>query len=79
MLRALLRRRVPELLRWIPDQVLHDERGGNRIQNGLDCPPGDTVPVFLLTVFGKNEKASLSGAERNALSVLTKRLAEGLE
>lgn len=35
---------------------------------------GDDMPVFLLTVFGKNEKASLSGAERNALAKLTKTL-----
>jgi len=35
---------------------------------------GEDVPVFLLTVFGKNEKASLSRAERNALSGLTKML-----
>lgn len=30
--------------------------------------------VFLLTVFGKNEKANLSGAERNVLAALTKTL-----
>lgn len=35
---------------------------------------GNDVPVFLLTVFGKNEKVSLSKAERNALAVLTKSL-----
>lgn len=40
---------------------------------------GDDVPVFLLTVFGKNEKANLNKAERNALAALTKRLADTLE
>ena len=35
---------------------------------------GEDMPVFLLTVFGKNEKATLSGAERNALAGLTKTL-----
>jgi hypothetical protein len=28
---------------------------------------GENVPVFLLAVFAKNEKANLSPAERNAL------------
>jgi hypothetical protein len=28
---------------------------------------GDRLPVFILAVFAKNEKANLSGAERNAL------------
>lgn len=35
---------------------------------------GDEVPVFLLTVFGKNERANLTKAERNGLATLTKRL-----
>jgi len=35
---------------------------------------GDDVPVFLLTVFGKNERANLTQAERNGLAALTKRL-----
>jgi len=39
---------------------------------------GDTIPVFLLTVFGKNEKANLTKAERNALAGLTKTLAASL-
>jgi hypothetical protein len=33
---------------------------------------GGDIPVFLLTVFGKGEKANLSQSERNALSKLTK-------
>jgi hypothetical protein len=32
------------------------------------------LPVFLLTVFGKNERANLTKAECNGLSALTKRL-----
>lgn len=39
---------------------------------------GNAVPVFLLTVFGKNEKANLTKSERNALAGLTKRLADSL-
>lgn len=39
---------------------------------------GETVPVFLITVFGKNEKVNLSKKERNALADLTKRLADTL-
>ena len=35
---------------------------------------GDDLPVFLLTVFGKNERANLTKAERNGLVTLTKRL-----
>jgi hypothetical protein len=37
---------------------------------------GDDVPVFLLTVFGKNEKANLSHAERNGLARLSGVLAD---
>ncbi|MCE7798260.1 type II toxin-antitoxin system RelE/ParE family toxin [Sphingobium sufflavum] len=35
---------------------------------------GAEIPVFLLTVFGKNEKVSLAQGERNALATLTKTL-----
>lgn len=35
---------------------------------------GDDVPAFLLAVFGKGEKVSLSQGERNALAALTKTL-----
>lgn len=35
---------------------------------------GEDMPVFLLTVFGKNEKANLSEAEKKALAAMTKRL-----
>lgn len=39
---------------------------------------GADVPVFLLTVFGKNEKANLTKGERNDLAKLTKLLADSL-
>ena len=39
---------------------------------------GEDVPVFLITVFPKNVKASLSTAERNILAGLTKRLRASL-
>ena len=37
---------------------------------------GDTMPVFLLTVFGKGEKDELSKSERNALRKVTKGIVE---
>ena len=36
------------------------------------------VPVFLLTVFSKGDRASLTKGERNALGVLSKRLTDSL-
>lgn len=39
---------------------------------------GTDVPAFLLTVFGKNEKANLTKAERNGLAALTKTLTDSL-
>jgi hypothetical protein len=38
----------------------------------------ETIPVFLLTVFGKNEKSNLTKAERNALASLTKTFRDSL-
>ncbi len=34
----------------------------------------ETIPLFLLTVFGKNEKTNLSKSERNELAKLVKEL-----
>jgi hypothetical protein len=34
----------------------------------------ETIPLFLLTIFGKNEKADLSKAERNELAKLVNEL-----
>ena len=39
---------------------------------------GGDIPVFLLTVFGKGEKANLTQGERNALLSLTGNLRESL-
>ena len=50
--------------------------GGYRV---ITYYAGDVFPAFLLTVFGKNEKVSLSQAERNALAGLTKRLTDTLQ
>jgi len=36
----------------------------------------DTIPVFLLTVFAKNEKDNLSKAERNTLAKVARTLRE---
>ena len=36
----------------------------------------ETIPLFLLTIFGKNEKANLSKAEKNDLSKLVKELTD---
>lgn len=49
--------------------------GGYRIVSWYDGPD---IPVFLLTVFGKNERANLTQAERNALKKLTATLRESL-
>jgi hypothetical protein len=40
---------------------------------------GGDIPVFLLTVFGKGEKANLTQGERNALRSLTATLRESLK
>lgn len=48
------------------------ESGGYRT---ITFYSGAKMPVYLLTVFGKGEKANLSDAECNALRTLTKALA----
>lgn len=40
---------------------------------------GGCLPVFLLTVFGKGEKANLTQGERNALGKLTGTLADAYQ
>ena len=47
--------------------------GGYRV---ITLYSGGALPVFLLTVFGKGERADLSKAERNALARLTKVLVD---
>ena len=49
--------------------------GGYRV---ISYYAGNNFPVFLLTVFGKNEKASLGKGERNALAKLTGTLTNSL-
>jgi hypothetical protein len=39
----------------------------------------ETIPMFLLTIFGKNEKINLSKAERNELSKLVKELVKNYQ
>jgi hypothetical protein len=39
---------------------------------------GGDIPIFLLTVFGKNERANLNKAERNDLAKLTAQLRDSL-
>jgi hypothetical protein len=38
---------------------------------------GEDLPVFLLAVFAKNEKANLSAAERNALGKMVDAMVQG--
>lgn len=49
--------------------------GGNRIVYFFG---GGDIPIFMLTVFGKGEKANLTQGERNALRQMTKILKESL-
>ena len=35
------------------------------------------LPIFLLAAYGKNEKANLSQAERNAMAILVPMLVKG--
>ncbi len=48
--------------------------GGYRI---ITFFTGPDLPVFLLTVFGKGERADLTQKERNDLAAMTKLIAEG--
>ena len=48
------------------------KRGGARV---VFLFAGEDIPVFLLTVFAKNEKANLSAGERTALIAAAKELA----
>ena len=41
----------------------------------IHCYNGDEMPVFLLTIYGKNEKGNLSQAERNELAAILPRIA----
>ncbi len=50
------------------------KRGGARV---IYFFHNETLPVFLLAVYGKNEKANLSKAEPNAMAKLVPRLIQG--
>jgi hypothetical protein len=59
-------------LRWaLPGR---GKRGGARV---IYYFHNEQVPVFLLAAYGKNEKANLSKAERNAMARLIPMLIEG--
>ena len=60
-------------LRWAREGM--GKRGGVRV---ICYFHSEQVPLYLLTVFGKNERADLSMAERQALSKLVKGLAGAL-
>ncbi len=49
------------------------KRGGYRT---ITFYSGDDLPVFLITVFSKGERANLSQAEQNALARMTKAIAD---
>lgn len=50
------------------------KRGGARV---IYFFHNETLPVFLLALYGKNEKANLSKAERNAMAKLVPALIHG--
>ena len=52
-------------LRWARDNT--GKSGGVRVVYYFH---DERIPLYLLTVFGKNEKANISQAERNALAQL---------
>jgi hypothetical protein len=49
------------------------KRGGYRT---ITFYTGETMPVFLITVFGKGEKSTLTPAESAKLKVLTKQIVQ---
>ena len=55
-------------------------RGNNKGKSGgvrtITLFSGASLPVFLITVFGKSQKISLSRAERNALKKLSGQIVE---
>jgi mRNA-degrading endonuclease RelE of RelBE toxin-antitoxin system len=50
------------------------KRGGARV---IYFFHNESLPVFLLAIYGKNEKANLSKAERNAMARLVPTIIEG--
>lgn len=58
-------------LRWVREGM--GKSGGVRV---IYYYHNDHIPLYLLTVFGKNQKANLSKAEANELSKLVKVLVQ---
>lgn len=56
-------------LRWAREGM--GKRGGTRV---IYFFHNERIPLYLLTIFGKNEKSNLSMGERNDLRVLVERL-----
>ncbi len=56
-------------LRWASKG--RGKSGGSRV---IYFYYNETIPLFLLAIFGKNEKINLSKAERNKLAKLVKEL-----
>ena len=56
-------------LRWVREGM--GKCGGARV---IYYFHDNRIPLYLLSIFGKNEKANLSGAEANELSKLVKLL-----
>ena len=55
-------------------RVARDSRGKSGGARIIYFFGGDDIPIFLLTVFAKNEKANLSKADCNVLAKLTREL-----
>jgi hypothetical protein len=65
----------PEAGEIMPGAPGRGKSGGYRV---ITYYAGIDVPTFLLTAFGKNEKANLTKGERNALAAFTKTLTDSL-
>lgn len=52
----------------------HGKRGGVRV---IYYYHNDSIPLFLLNVFAKNEKVNLTNAEQNQMKALLPRLIAG--
>jgi hypothetical protein len=49
------------------------KRGGSRV---IYLFHNESIPIFLLAMYGKNEKANITRAERNALATLVPKLVD---
>ena len=58
-------------LRW--GRGAQGKSGGVRV---IYCVHSDLMPLYLLTLFAKNERANISQAERNELAALVELLAQ---